>query len=45
MSLTNKSYLWIIPNGGHVPIIEHGEEFKKLALGFLRGEWEKTEKK
>lgn len=35
------SYLWIIPNGGHVPVMQHAEEFKKLVGQFLRGEWEK----
>lgn len=35
------AYLWIVPNGDHVPIDEHPEEFKRTALAFLRGEWEK----
>ncbi len=36
------SYLWILPNGGHVPIFgDMTEEFTKRALSFLRGEWEK----
>jgi pimeloyl-ACP methyl ester carboxylesterase len=35
------SYLWIIPNGSHVPIIEHVPEFTKLSLEFLAGEWAK----
>jgi pimeloyl-ACP methyl ester carboxylesterase len=35
------SYLWIVPNGGHVPIVEHAAEFTKTALEFLRGDWEK----
>jgi len=34
------AYLWIVPNGGHVPIIEHAAEFTKTALEFLRGDWE-----
>jgi pimeloyl-ACP methyl ester carboxylesterase len=32
------SQLWIVPNGGHVPIEEHAEEFTRTALDFLRGE-------
>lgn len=35
------SYLWIVPNGDHVPIDEHPEEFKHTALEFLQGNWEK----
>ena len=36
------SYLWILPNGGHVPIFgDMTEEFTKRALSFLRGDWEK----
>jgi len=35
------SYLWIVPNGGHVPIGDHAEEFKRLALEFLGGKWER----
>ncbi len=35
-----KAYLWIVPNGGHVPIGQHREEFVKVAGAFLRGEWE-----
>lgn len=36
-----RSYLWIIPNGGHVPI--SGKEqatFTEKSLEFLKGEWE-----
>lgn len=37
-----KSYLWIIPNGGHVPIRgENRKPFIHTALDFLNGEWEK----
>ena len=36
-----RSYLWIIPNGGHVAIFGHLEEFNRVAGAFLRGEWEK----
>jgi pimeloyl-ACP methyl ester carboxylesterase len=35
------SYLWIVPNGGHVPIPEHAREFEKIALEFLSGKWGK----
>jgi pimeloyl-ACP methyl ester carboxylesterase len=37
------SYLWIVPNGGHVPI--HGKNhapFVEKSLEFLRGAWEET---
>lgn len=35
-----RSYLWIIPNGGHGPIFgDMAEPFVKTALSFLRGEW------
>ena len=36
-----RSYLWIVPNGGHVPINEHADEFKKIALEFLADRWAK----
>ena len=37
-----KSYLWIVPNGGHVPLgRKNHEQFMHTALGFLNGEWEK----
>jgi pimeloyl-ACP methyl ester carboxylesterase len=32
-----KSYLWIVPNGGHVPLRQHAAEFTRLALEFLSG--------
>jgi len=36
----SRSYLWIIPNGGHGPIFgDMAESFVKTALAFLRGEW------
>lgn len=35
------SYLWIFPNGGHIPIHKRPEVFKVWALEFLRGDWEK----
>jgi pimeloyl-ACP methyl ester carboxylesterase len=36
-----RSYLWLVPNGGHVPIREHAVEFTRLTLDFLRGDWER----
>lgn len=37
-----RSYLWIIPNGGHIPIFdERAAAFQDEALRFLRGDWEK----
>ena len=36
------SYLWIVPNGGHVPIYEENHEtFAEKTLAFLSGNWEK----
>jgi pimeloyl-ACP methyl ester carboxylesterase len=36
-----KSYLWIVPNGGHGPIFgTMARPFAEIALAFLRGEWE-----
>jgi len=38
-----RSYLWIVPNGGHVPLLgtERGDEvFTEAALAFLAGDWE-----
>ena len=36
----DKSYLWIIPNGGHVPIFgDMSDRFAETSLAFLRGEW------
>jgi pimeloyl-ACP methyl ester carboxylesterase len=35
------AYLWIVPNGDHVPIFEErAAVFTQTALEFLRGEWE-----
>jgi len=35
-----RSYLWIIPNGGHGPIFgDMADSFVGTALAFLRGEW------
>ena len=35
------SYLWIVPNGGHGPVGgENASVFTRIALEFLRGEWE-----
>jgi pimeloyl-ACP methyl ester carboxylesterase len=34
------SYLWVIPNGGHIPIFgDVTGHFVETALAFLRGEW------
>jgi pimeloyl-ACP methyl ester carboxylesterase len=36
-----RSYLWIVPNGGHGPIAgDGGARFIETASVFLRGEWE-----
>jgi len=42
-----RSYLWVVPNGGHGPIFaelmgsgETSDHFVETALRFLRGEWE-----
>ncbi len=36
-----RSYLWIIPNGGHVPIFSGmNEPFVTAVSPFLRGDWE-----
>ena len=32
-----KAQLWIVPNGGHVPISQHAAEFVRVALEFLGG--------
>ena len=37
------SYLWVLPNGSHVPVRtspERVEQFTHTALAFLRGDWE-----
>ncbi len=35
-----RSYLWVVPNGGHGPIFgEMTSQFVETALAFLRGEW------
>jgi pimeloyl-ACP methyl ester carboxylesterase len=33
-----RSYLWVVPNGGHVPQLN--EPFVKAVSPFLRGDWE-----
>lgn len=38
-----RSYLWIVPNGGHAPILKEPDFFTKTALEFLDGAWEKKE--
>jgi pimeloyl-ACP methyl ester carboxylesterase len=36
-----RSYLWIIPNGGHSPIFGNmAVPFAETAMSFLRGDWE-----
>lgn len=38
-----RSYLWIVPNGGHGPIFgDMAQPFVETSLAFLRGEWEKA---
>lgn len=35
-----KSYLWIIPNAGHVPIFgAMADNFAKTSLAFLQDDW------
>lgn len=37
-----RSYLWIVPNGGHIPIFgKSAGIFQDKALAFLQGKWEK----
>ncbi len=38
------AYLWIVPNGGHVPIVAHPEVFTATVLEFLRGDWERQDR-
>ena len=38
-----RAYLWVIPNGGHIPISECAPVFSRIALQFLRGDWERTQ--
>lgn len=35
-----RSYLWIVPNAGHDAIFRRIDEFRGVAVSFLRGEWE-----
>jgi pimeloyl-ACP methyl ester carboxylesterase len=38
-----KSYLWLVPNGGHVPILgDMTAPFVRTASDFLSGKWEET---
>ncbi|MCI0691799.1 alpha/beta hydrolase [candidate division KSB1 bacterium] len=38
-----RSYLWIVPNGGHIPVFgKSAGLFQDKALAFLQGEWEKS---
>lgn len=39
-----RSYLWMIPNGGHGSIFEQKDAFIKTASAFLRGDWEAMDK-
>ena len=35
-----RSYLWVVPNGGHGPVFgDLAPRFRETALAFLRGEW------
>ncbi|HXN86495.1 MAG TPA: alpha/beta fold hydrolase [Candidatus Binataceae bacterium] len=35
-----RSYLWVIPNAGHVPVfLEMKDSFTRTASAFLRGDW------
>ncbi|TWU34842.1 alpha/beta fold hydrolase [Novipirellula artificiosorum] len=36
------SYLWIIPNGGHVPNFDEPEQFMKQLQQFFHGDWDKN---
>ena len=37
------SYLWVIPNAGHVPVfLEMKDPFTRTASAFLRGDWKGT---
>ena len=37
-----RSYLWIVPNGGHGPIFgDMSRHFAETALAFLRGKWKR----
>jgi len=41
-----QSYLWVIPNGGHVPIYDKWQDpFSSTVLEFFAGDWEKNGKK
>jgi pimeloyl-ACP methyl ester carboxylesterase len=38
-----KSYLWVVPNGGHGPVFrEAAPRFVETAMSFLRGDWANT---
>ena len=40
-SAVPNAYLWIVPNGDHVPIMDkRAEAFTRTVLEFLGGEWE-----
>src|SRR5919202_4247206 len=36
----SRSYLWVVPNGGHGPIFgDAARRFAETSLAFLRGSW------
>ena len=38
-----RSYLWVVPNGGHGPVFGEGaSHFIETAMSFLRGDWKRT---
>src|SRR5438445_12617716 len=34
-----RSYLWVVPNGGHGPVFREAPRFAETALAFLSGDW------
>jgi pimeloyl-ACP methyl ester carboxylesterase len=37
-----RAYLWVVPNGDHVPISgPHAAAFARTAMDFLSGSWER----
>ena len=34
-----KLYLWIVPNGSHLPLEDHEDEFMVQTTQFLAGRW------
>ena len=38
-----RSYLWVVPNGGHGPVFgDAAPRFAETALTFLRGDWTRS---